>query len=314
MGREGVPDAMFSGLPLVNARRNRPCRLTLPPARAVATLPPLHEVPMRSSVVLARLLCVVGLAVATSGCATYRLRHTTPPLNNPIAVPFTNCDDLWNHIVDVVDDDFNIASEQRVRQSGEVLTVGRIDTTPQLGATLIEPWRGDAADAYQRLHGTLQTVRRRAVVQVIPAGDQFQIEAIVYKELEDLSRPEYSTAGAATFRNDGSLVRLEEATGVLQPTLGWIPLGRDMIMEQKLLAKIRARVVPAPPQAGGSWMNWFAAPSGETIPQGTTLQRPSGEMLPPTDGVGPVETIPPSMLPPSGPMLQPPPSSQPRPF
>lgn len=276
---------------------------------------------MRSSVVFARLLCVVVVAGVTSGCATYRLRHTTPPLANPIAVPFTNCDDLWNQIVDVVDDDFNIASEQRVRQSGDVLTVGRIDTTPQIGATILEPWRGDSADAYQRVHSTLQTIRRRVVVQVIPAGDQFQIEAIVYKELEDLARPEYSTAGAATFRNDGSLVRIEEATGVLQPTLGWIPLGRDMIMEQKLLAKIMARV--GPPQArNDGWSSWFGMPESATVPQGTTLQRPSGEMLPPTDGVGPQETIPPGLVPPGtvspgtlqqgGPMLQPPSSSAPR--
>lgn len=279
---------------------------------------------MRSWVVFARKFCVVGLAVVVSGCATYRFRHNTPPLENPIAVPYTNCDDLWNQIVDVVDDDFNIATEQRVRQSGDVLTVGRIDTTPQIGATVLEPWRGDSADAYQRVHSTLQTIRRRAVVQVIPAGDQFQIEAIVYKELEDLAQPEFSTAGSATFRNDGSLVRVEEATGVLQPTLGWIPLGRDMIMEQKLLAKIMARV--GPPQArNDGWSSWLGMPGTAAAPQGSTLQKPTGELLPRMESAGPSEAIPPpGVIPPgaisprpvspNGPQLQPPPTPPTRSF
>ncbi|MGC3972032.1 MAG: hypothetical protein QM775_33235 [Pirellulales bacterium] len=139
---------------------------------------------------------------------------------------------MWDQIVDVVDNYFDIQTEQRMRQAGEIMTVGRIDTAPKTGSTFLEPWRGDGADQYEKAHNTLQTIRRRAVVQVVPAPDVFQIEVTVFKELEDLKRPEYSTAGSATFRNDGSLIRIEEPVGVQPTTEGWIPLGRDAALEQ----------------------------------------------------------------------------------
>jgi len=237
-----------------------------------------------------------GLVVA-SGCASWH-RPPPPPLENPLAIPATRCDAVWDQIVDVVDDYFDIQSEQRVRQAGDVLTVGRIDTTPQTGATLLEPWRHDAANAYERTHGTLQTIRRRAVVQVIPAGDVFQVEVIVYKELEDLAQAEYSTAGSATFRNDASLVRVEEPVGVQPITQGWIALGRDMALEQEILAKIMNRI--GPPQAYGmlpTWTHsWMGRPAGIDGPEGTVLQRPAVEIVPP-----PSEAVPPgtsSPLPP----------------
>ncbi len=279
---------------------------------------------MRSRARRALCLCLVGCLAVAGGCALWRNEKRPPPLENPISVPFTNCDDLWNVIVDVVDDDFDIATEQRVRQAGDVLTVGRIDTAPQVGATLLEPRRGDAADKYQRLHGTLQSLRRRAVIQVIPAGDTFQIEALVYKELEDLSRPEFSTAGSATFRNDGSLVRVEEATGVLQPTLGWIPLGRDMIMEQKLLAKIIAHTGATRTQFNNGSTPFGISPEqylppGAAVPSNSspyseTLQKPPSETLPSFDGGRVLESVPPGSTSPSGPTLSPGPNLQPVPF
>src|SRR5688572_23191551 len=86
---------------------------------------------------------IVGLA-ALSGCAPWR--RTPPPLENPLAIPAPQCDAVWDAIVDVVDDYFDIQSEQRVRQAGDVLTVGRIGTAPQVGATFLEPWREDAGN------------------------------------------------------------------------------------------------------------------------------------------------------------------------
>lgn len=225
---------------------------------------------------------IAGLLTAT-GCARWH-QPPPPPLENPLAIPAPQCDAAWDQIVDVVDDYFDILSEQRVRQAGDVLTVGRIDTVPRTSATLLEPWREDAVNAYERLHGTLQTIRRRAVVQVIPAGTVFQVEAIVYKELEDLPTAEFSTAGQATFRPDDGLVRLEEPVGVQSVTVGWIGLGRDTALEQEILAKIMARV--GPPQVSGFFPTWVqpwtsALPAIEVVPSPTLEQVPS-EPLPGT--------------------------------
>ena len=72
-------------------------------------------------------------------------------------------------------------------------------------------------------------MRRRAVVRVIPAQGGHWVDVQVFKELEDLARPEHATAGAATFRYDSTL------TGVINPitgeqiTQGWIAQGRDTV-------------------------------------------------------------------------------------
>lgn len=163
---------------------------------------------------------------------------------NPLYLPVTNQDWAWEQIVDVVDDYFRIERENRVQLIGNVITEGRIDTFPQVGATWLEPHRPDSVGRTNRWESTLQTIRRRAVLRVIPEQGGYLVEAVVYKELEDLPRPEHSTAGAAAFRHDSSLAsRLSE--GVLKTRFSkhWLPLGRDPAVEQQMLAEIRARVV-----------------------------------------------------------------------
>jgi len=160
-------------------------------------------------------------------------------------VPIANREFLWNQLVDTVDDYFKIEREERVRHVGNVLTEGRIDTFPQPAATLLEPWRGDSASSFERLHATLQTIRRRAEVRVIPTQGGYHIDVAVYKELEDLTQPDVSTAGKSIKRNESSLVRsdLEDVSEDLGPfTTGWIPLGREPALEQKILVNLRARL------------------------------------------------------------------------
>ena len=85
-----------------------------------------------------------------------------------------------------------------------MLTEGRIDTYPVTGATLLEPWRGDSVTNYDRLEATLQSIRRRCFVRVIPEPASYLIDVQVFKELEDLPRPTMSTAGAATFNTSAA--------------------------------------------------------------------------------------------------------------
>ncbi len=162
---------------------------------------------------------------------------------NPIFIPVTNQDWAWEQIVDVVDDYFRIERESRVQLVGNVVTEGRIDTFPQVGATLAEPHRPDSVGRYNRFESTFQTIRRRGLVRVIPEQSGYLVDLTVLKELEDLPHPENATAGAAAFRNDNSLSsRVNDGVSRTRLSNYWIPLGRDTDCEQQILAEIQARL------------------------------------------------------------------------
>jgi hypothetical protein len=128
-----------------------------------------------------------------------------------------------------------------VRLVGNVLTEGRIDTFPQGGATWFEPHLDDSVGRYNRLESTLQTIRRQAVVHVIPVEGGFLVDVAVTKELEDLPQPERATAGAASFRYDNSLPTRTAPDDTQESPRSWIPLGRDTALEQQMLAQLLAR-------------------------------------------------------------------------
>jgi hypothetical protein len=164
-----------------------------------------------------------------------------PGLQNPLLVPVADRDLLWEQVIDALDDYFVIEHEERVRQIGEVLLEGRIETFPVGGATLLEPWRHDATPGAERWQSTLQSIRRRAVVRVAPSAGGYLIDLAVYKELEDLASPQHATVGRARVRHETTLERNEREIGADTFTLGWIPLGRDVTLEQRILQEIRDR-------------------------------------------------------------------------
>ena len=200
-----------------------------------------------------RIVLLVVLPLVVSGCAARQ--HGNPGLGGPLArhhgagvlwsenpalIPTHDREFLWNQIVDTVDDYFVIEREDRVRQIGNTLTEGRINTFPQVGATSLEPWRRDSTKGFERRLATLQTIRRFAIVRVWPAEGGYRVEVAVFKELEDLDSPEFAPVGGDVFRHDGTLVRAEDREeGPV--TLGWIPQGRDPGLEQQILLEIQAR-------------------------------------------------------------------------
>ncbi len=169
-----------------------------------------------------------------------------PPIalasENPALLPNIDRDLLWQHLVDVVDDYFTIDREEPVRLIGNVLTEGRINTFPEIGSTYFEPWRRDSANGYEKLESTLQTIRRQAIVRVIPTAGGYLADVAVFKELEDLPRPEHATTGGATLRHDTSLDRVAQPIGEQPVMRGWIPLGRDLALEQRILVQLRNRL------------------------------------------------------------------------
>lgn len=170
-----------------------------------------------------------------------------PPVTQGVLVPVTNEDYAWEQIVDVVDDYFRVDQENRVQLVGNVLTEGRIDTFPQVGSTILEPQRFDSVGRYNLFESTFQSIRRRAEIRVIPQQGGWFVEAIVQKEIEDLPRPENSTAGAASFRTDIPLQsNLREQTSRTRLSNYWIPLGRDCEVELQMLEEIQERLTNPP--------------------------------------------------------------------
>ncbi len=161
---------------------------------------------------------------------------------NPLFVPVADRNFLFDQVVDAVDDHFQIVKQQRVRLVGGNLTQGRIETLPTVGATFLEPWRADSTPGFERLHSTLQSIRRQATVRITPTEGGYLVEVVVDKELEDVNRPEHSTAGAMTRRYDQSLGSVEAATDPGSATVGWIPLGRDISLEQLILTDVQSRL------------------------------------------------------------------------
>ncbi len=161
---------------------------------------------------------------------------------NPMPVGHVDHQLLWQAVVDTVDDYFRIRREEPVRRFGNVLTEGQLETYPLVSATILEPWRRDTVTRYDRWEATLQSMRRWAQVRVIPAGEGFQVEVVVYKELEDVRRPEFSTASDAAFPHTGALQRLVEPLNEQPIHQGWIPQGRDTALEQEILRQLRRRL------------------------------------------------------------------------
>ena len=162
------------------------------------------------------ILAVVALAgLSQSGCATMAgLTYTTSP--NPLPVPSADYDTVWKQAVAVVDDYFDIASENRLS--------GKIITQPKLSATILEPWYGDSVGLYERIESSLQTIRRFAIITVSesPTGG-FNVRVEVFKELEDLAKPDRQQGGRAVFNNMPSVSRVHEVVGPIAVPLQWIP-------------------------------------------------------------------------------------------
>lgn len=164
-------------------------------------------------------------------------------LPNPLPVPIAERQFFWNQLVDTVDDYFDISSEQPIHALGTTLTEGRIETSPQPAATVLEPWHWDSTRGFEKWHSSLQSLRRRARVRAIPRGNMAFVEVIVEKALEDVDLPSHGTPGSAIPRHDSALVRLRDQEDRESKTLGWIPIGRDYSLEQEILRELNSRLL-----------------------------------------------------------------------
>ncbi len=202
----------------------------------------MRQLVLTGTLLFAVLGCAAGPPYAGPGGYAGMVPAATPAFfANPSFLPCANHENVWENLVDVVDDYFAIKQEEPVRLVGNVLTEGRLDTFPTVGATIFEPWRHDSANDYERLESTLQSIRRRALVRVIPADRGFWIDVAIFKELENVAGPTGSPTGGASFRHDATLTRVVGPLDEQETHEGWIPRGRDTALEQRILEQLLAR-------------------------------------------------------------------------
>ena len=180
-------------------------------------------------------LTQVGCSTSPSGWrapSVQRIFTPQPVASNPLPVPTADYELLWNKTVAVVDKFFDIESENRLART--------IKTRPQMGATILEPWAFDSVKIEDRIEASLQTIQRVAIIHIDPAPTGgFLVKVEVYKFLEDMVKPDRQAAGRAVFTNDFPVNRTREIVGPVPAPLGWIQRGRDLDLEQAILAGIR---------------------------------------------------------------------------
>ncbi|MBQ8285046.1 MAG: hypothetical protein IJZ10_01950 [Thermoguttaceae bacterium] len=232
----------------------------------LSILPNIPFFPCRRRSLLSRRLRACALLAPVSifaplffpGCAGVP-SEPTPPLSvgtyndaapNPLFVQTADPDYLWNAVVDVVDNYFEIEFETPIRvferetENGERFTSraeGRIDTKPTIAAGVLEPWRKNSVACEDRWLATFQTIRRSAVVRVVPDAAGYLIYLSVYNEIEDLKTPMGATIGFnQNFIDDFS--QLTQPVGERAASRGWIPTGRDARLEKRMLEEIAWRL------------------------------------------------------------------------
>ena len=197
----------------------------------------------------------IAILVLLSGCSAHRpftggelpWRTKVPNSQNPIYVRTSDYEFLWSVIADVISNHFEIAREEPVRLYDNVLTEGRLDTKPKIAASIGEVWHADSVGLRERIDCTFQTIRKKVRVRVVPVVGGFQIEMLVHKELEDLKAPTRSQTSNANLRytsdNDPFTDIFDIDIDIDAPSSsGWITLGRDTPMEDRLLHEILYRL------------------------------------------------------------------------
>ncbi len=201
-----------------------------------------------------RILTVAFVALLTMssamGCRAFRAdspdaqqaQLVKQEIQNPVQVPLLDRFLVMDEISDEVDDYFRVAREEQIRVVDSVMTEGWIETWPRIGSSILEPWHHDSTRGFEKLHASLQTIRRQAKVRVIPSGDNYLIDVKVFKELEDNPSPVRSAVKGKFLRHDNALdVGFDDEWSNLQND-GWISMGRDVSLEQRILANIVRRL------------------------------------------------------------------------
>jgi hypothetical protein len=183
-------------------------------------------------------VCALALGAVALAAGCQLMPPTAPApaaagVGQPVFVPSGNQDFVWERTVDVLHEyPFEIVRENRLD--------GVMETRYKVGSGILEPWHHESVGLANRVESTLQSIRRKVVVRVVPAQGGFLITPEAYKELEDVIGITATSPGGATFQDHSPLQRdLNLVVGQSAPS-GWILLGRDVALEQDIRARLQA--------------------------------------------------------------------------
>jgi hypothetical protein len=208
----------------------------------------------KSTFVLVPFLIGVVLLLS-AGCSSYEpfgtrefsWRLNAPQSHNPISVENHDHEFLWSVLVDVIDNHFEIERQIPIRRPHEnVLTEGHLETKPKIGPSFGEPWHADSVGFAERLDCTLQTIRRRVDVHVIPGAGGYTIDVKVFKELEDNRQPLRAVTNASNLRFQDDVDEFADKIDINPSSAGWFIIERDAALENLLLMEIIYRLKNPP--------------------------------------------------------------------
>ncbi len=117
---------------------------------------------------------------------------------------------------------------------------GTMATYYKVGSGIIEPWHKESVGLANRLESTAQPIRRKVLIHFVRVDGGYLVSVEALKEIEDLASPSPNSPGNSTFRDTYPLQRdLNLVVGQSTPS-GWIPRGHDVVLEQDILARLKA--------------------------------------------------------------------------
>ena len=101
---------------------------------------------------------------------------------------------------------------------GGLLTEGRIETLPLPGNTVLEPWRWDSASNYDLALATLQSIRRRASIRVVPTAKGLSVDVVVQRGVLQLLKEvqeKFENALVMVTHDMGVLANIADRVGIM---------------------------------------------------------------------------------------------------
>lgn len=181
------------------------------------------------------LIMILSTLISGSGCAHLSPYAITPQVSpGPLMVMTPNQEMIWEQTTEVLHAFlFDIERENKLTHE--------IETEYKVGSGVFEPWHRESVGPQNRWESTLQSIRRKVIVRIVPTDDLtgHYVTVEAFKELEVPNGLAANSPGGATFQENAPLKRdLNLVVGQTQPS-NWQALGRDSALEQAILAELR---------------------------------------------------------------------------
>ena len=176
-----------------------------------------------------------ALAAAGAGCKEAVRRE------NPLALRGIDADTAESAARRVLED---LRFEIEYPEASE----GRIATRGLTGASWFEFWREDTLGTDQRIESSLHTTRRRVTVAITPVVAGSEIFIQVTKERLTAPNQGPQSIGATYSLYGFQISKMYEPDEITPTRHKWVDVGRDDLLEQKILVRLERRLQPLPPK------------------------------------------------------------------